>query len=120
VFASGPIAVIEIHLPTAIAAMKLADTLRIDMTDAVLLHTSQALGASELATDDKKLAQACRQIGITPGTPIDSELRKRLTAWETDNLPLKGLPRILRYIHHWLSQNNPQIAQDFWSQTAGV
>jgi len=99
--------------------MKLADAFRIDMTDAVLLHTSQTIGASELATDDNKLAQVCKQIGITPETPIDSELRKHLAKWEDENLPTKGLPRILRNIHHWLSQNDLRIAQDFWSQTGG-
>ncbi|MBC8229938.1 type II toxin-antitoxin system VapC family toxin [bacterium] len=118
-FAPGPIAVVEIDLSTAIASMKLADAFRIDMTDAVFLHTSQTIGASELATDDNLLAQVCKQIGITPETPIDSELRKHLAKWEDENLPMKGLPRILRNIHHWLSQNDLRIAQDFWSQTGG-
>jgi len=118
-FTDGPIAVLEVDLATAIAAMKLADALRIDMTDSALLHISQTIGALELATDDNKLAQACRRVGIAPKTPIDPELRKHLAKWETENLPMKGLSRILRYIHHWLSQNNPQIAQDFWSQTGG-
>ena len=63
-FVAGPIVVVEVDLATAITAMKLADALRIDMTDAVLLHTSQAIGAPFLATDDKKLAQACRQVGM--------------------------------------------------------
>lgn len=118
-FAAGPINVFEVDFATAIAAMKMADALRIDMTDAVLLHTSQTIGASELVTDDAKLAQACRQVGITPESPIDPNLRRRIASWEADNLPLKGLPRILRRIHHWLNQNDPQTAQDFWSQTGG-
>jgi predicted nucleic acid-binding protein len=75
-FAAGPITVVEVDIATAIAAMKLSDALRIDMTDAVLLHISQTIGASELATDDNKLAQACRKVGITPETPIDPSPRE--------------------------------------------
>lgn len=37
--------------------------------------------------------------------------------WEANNLPAKGLPRILHHFHRWLSRNHPQAADDFWSQT---
>ena len=118
-FSTGPITIAEVDLPTTIAAMKLADARDIDMTDAVLLHTSQTIGATALATDDGKLARVCRQVGITPENPIDRNLRKQIAAWEANHLPLKGLPRILRHIYHWLNRSTPKIAQDFWSQTGG-
>jgi predicted nucleic acid-binding protein len=118
-FAAGPIVVVGVDLATALAAMNTADALDIDLTDAVLLQTTQAQGALQLATDDSKLAQACRQVGITPETPIDATLRQQMIGWEAANLPMKGLPRVLHQIHQWLSQTYPQTAQDFWSKTGG-
>jgi len=99
--------------------MSTAEAMGIDLTDAVLLQTAQAQGALWLATDDSKLMQACQQVGITPETPIDATLRQQMAAWEVANLPAKGLPRVLRQVHQWLSQTHPQAAQDFWSQTGG-
>jgi predicted nucleic acid-binding protein len=118
-FVAGPIVVAEVDLATALAAMDKADALNIDLTDAVLLHTTQAHGALRIATDDSKLAQACRQVGMTPETPIDTALRQQMAEWEAVNLPAKGLPRVLRQIHYWLSRIAPQTAQDFWSHTGG-
>lgn len=118
-FAAGPISVVVVDLATALAAMSTADTLGIDLTDAVLLQASQSQESSWLATDDSKLAQACRQVGITPETPIDATIRQEMAVWEAANLPAKGLPRVLCQIYRWLSSTYPQIAQDFWSQTGG-
>lgn len=118
-FAAGPIVVVAVDLTTALASMNAADALGIDLTDAVLLQTSQDQGATWLATDDSKLAQACRRVGITPETPIDATLRQQMATWEAATLPAKGLPRVLRQIHQWLSQTDPQTARDFWSQTGG-
>ena len=118
-FAAGPIVVTAVDPPIALAAMHAADVLGIDLTDAVLLHTVQARGALWLATDDTKLAQACRQVGVTPETPIDTALRQQMVVWEAANLPAKGLPRVLRQIHQWLYRIAPPTAEDFWSYTGG-
>jgi predicted nucleic acid-binding protein len=118
-FVTGPIVVTAVDHPIALAAMQTADVLGIDLTDAVLLHTAQARGALWLATDDTKLAQACRQVGVTPETPIDAALRQQMVAWEAANLPAKGLARVLRQIHRWLHCIAPQAAEDFWSHTGG-
>jgi predicted nucleic acid-binding protein len=118
-FAAGPLVVFAVDLATALTAMNVADTLGIDLTDAVLLQTSQAQRASWLATDDSRLVRACRQVGITPESPIDATLRQQMMEWEAANVPVKGLPRVLRQIHQWLSQTSPQTAEDFWSLTGG-
>jgi predicted nucleic acid-binding protein len=118
-FTAGPIVVTAVDHPVALAAMHTADVLGLDLTDAVLLHTVQARGALWLATDDTKLGQACRQVGVTPETPIDTALRQQMVVWEAANLPAKGLQRVLRQIHQWLHRTAPQIAQDFWSHTGG-
>jgi hypothetical protein len=118
-FAAGPILVLPVDLVTALTAMNTSDAFGIDLTDAVLLRTSQAQGALWLATDDSQLARVCRQVGITPQTPIDVSLRQQMIAWESAHLPMKGLPRVLRQIHQWLNQSYPQTAEDFWSRTGG-
>ncbi len=116
--AAGPIAILSLDVSAVLTAMSTADTLGIDLTDAVLLHTVQAQGATWMATDDNKLIQACRQVGIIIAeTPIDANLRQRMATWEAANLPEKGLPRFLHQIHRWLSENHSQAAQDFWSRT---
>lgn len=116
-FATGSVVILDVDLGTALSSMSMADGLGIDLTDAVLLQTAQAQRASRLATDDGKLMRACHQTGITPETPIDAALRQQMTAWEDANLPVKGLPRLLRHFHRWLIHSHPQAAQDFWSQT---
>ena len=118
-FSVGPIEIIEVDLPMTLAAMQIADTLKIDLTDAVLMQALRARGANTLATDDRKLMQACHQFDLMAETPIDISLRRQMVSWELKNLPQKGLPRILRQIHHWLRQNHQQAAEDFWSQTGG-
>ena len=102
-----------------LAAMQIADRLGIDITDAVLVQPSLTRGAEILATDDRKLIQACPQVDLTPETPIDELLRREMADWETRNLPRKGLPRILKRIYHWLHQHNQHISEEFWSQTGG-
>ena len=118
-FAAGPIEIIEVDLPISLAAMQIADTLEVDITDAVLMQASLTRGANALATDDQKLIRVCPRVNLMPETPIDDSVRRQMASWEAKNLPQKGLPRILRQIHRWLYQNHRQVAEDFWSQTGG-
>lgn len=115
--AAGPIEIVGVEANTVLSALHQADALNIDLTDAVLLSSVIALGASTLVTDDSKLAQACKQFNLVVENPIAPTLRQQIAAWETANLPTKGLPRILRQIYQWLDRTHPQTAQDFWSQT---
>jgi predicted nucleic acid-binding protein len=119
-FADGPIVVTDVDEAMALAAMNTADGLGLDLPDAVLLQTARARGAAWLATDDSKLAQACSAFGLLAQSPVDAGLRQLIATWESANLATKGLPRILRQVHHWLSQTHPQAAQDFWSHSGGA
>jgi predicted nucleic acid-binding protein len=118
-FAAGPVAFLDLDQACITAALQLADAHGLDLTDAVLLHLAHQRGASYLATEDQRLALACGPLGITPTTPLDAALRQQVAAWESANLAPKGLARVLRRVHHWLSQSHPQAAQDLWSQTGG-
>src|SRR5438876_3872663 len=111
---------LDIDAAVAASALSFADSLQIDLADAVLLQLTVQYGAPWLATEDQRFAQVCSQVGITPLSPFDAGLRQQTAAWENANLPSKGLSRVLRRIHDWLSQMHPQAAQDFWSHTAGA
>jgi predicted nucleic acid-binding protein len=118
-FSTVPVTVVDLDAATATSAIGLADTLGLDLPDAVLLHLTRGVGAPYLATDDQRLMTACAQHGITAESPLDAALRQRVAAWEAGNLAAKGLPRVLHRIHQWLAQTHTQAAQDFWSQTGG-
>jgi predicted nucleic acid-binding protein len=118
-FAAGPLVVLDLDAAATLAALHLAEQHGLDLTDAVLLHLAHQHRAPYLATDDQRLAQACRHFGITPQSPINTILAGQIAAWEAGNLAVKGLPRILRRVHEWLGQSHPQAAQDFWSLTGG-
>ena len=117
--AAAPILIVELDAASALAALQLSDSLRVDLTDAVLLHAAQTHRAAAIATDDLKLSQVCGQIGLATESPIDAPLRQQIAAWEVAHLPPKGLQRVLRRVHAWLNQSHAQAAQDFWSQTGG-
>lgn len=118
-FAAGPAVLLDLDKATTLAAMQLADAHRLDLTDAVLLHLTRQHGATSLATDDQRLMQVCLSFGITPIMPLDASLRQQVAVWEMAHLSPKGLPRIMRRVHQWLTSTHPQAAQDFWSYTGG-
>jgi predicted nucleic acid-binding protein len=117
--ASGPIVFIDLARTDVVPVFQLADMHTLDLTDAVLLHLARSHGARFLASDDQNLCLVCSQFGITPLAPLDPGLRHAVGAWEATHVPPKGLPRVLRRVHQWLSISHPQAAQDFWSLTGG-
>lgn len=114
-----PIQVVDLDVQATLVVLQNVATLGLDSTDAALLALTQNLGAKELATDDQRLMHACTSVGISARCPLDTALRQQIAAWETANLPVKGLPRILRRIQQWLASGYPQAAVDFWSKTGG-
>jgi predicted nucleic acid-binding protein len=115
--AAGPVTLLNFDPADVPAIFQLADTHAVDFTDAVLLHLASKCGAGSLATDDQHLAAVCSRFGIVAVSPVDGALRKAIVAWETTNLPAKGLPRVLKHIGDWLGQVDPATAQLFWSRT---
>ncbi len=115
--AQSPIQIVTPDGTETLAALPLADTHRIDLTDATLLQAIHVRNLKYLATDDTRLAHAASTLGIVAESPIDAALRQEITLWEQTHLPQKGLPRILRSIYEWLLRNAPGSAESFWSQT---
>jgi predicted nucleic acid-binding protein len=118
--ANGPVVVLDLGPADLPAVLGLADGYALDLTDAALLHVARQNAAPYLVTDDQHLAQMCGNVGITAMSPIDSTLRQAVAAWEIQHVPPKGLPRVLRRVHSWLSQSHAQAAQDFWSKTGAA
>jgi predicted nucleic acid-binding protein len=115
--AAVPVTVLPLEEPAALSALQVADTLGVDLTDAVLLDLCRAVGARSVATEDQRLAQVCSQVGLLIESPLGPVLRQQVAAWEAGNLAVKGLARVLRRVHAWLCQTHPQASQDFWTQT---
>ena len=109
-----------IDAATVAAAFALADQFALDLNDATFLQAARQQAVKLVATDDHRLAQVCPQFSILAESPLDPALRQQVAAWEIAHLPPKGLPRILRRVHDWLSPAPPQAAQDFWSHTGGA
>jgi predicted nucleic acid-binding protein len=119
VFADGPVVVVPVDGALARNAMHQADLLNIDLTDALLLEIAVAHGATSVATEDRKFARACNEVGIAAISALDADLRRQVTEWENARIPAKGLARILFHVHGWLVRNHTEAAEDFWSHTRG-
>ncbi len=117
--AAGPVVLVDLDPADVATVLQVADTQLLDLTDCILLHLACRHRAGYLATDDLRLAQVCPKFGITPLSPMDPVLRQAVGAWEAARLPPKGLPRVLRRVHQWLSQTHPPAAPDFWSHSGG-
>ena len=89
----------------------------IDMNDSVLLMMGINLGIPIIATDDRKLIKACENYGITCENPITETLRDEMRAWESKNLPEKGIGRIYYRVYDWLIQKDMNLAEIFKNDT---
>jgi predicted nucleic acid-binding protein len=100
----------------ACAAIVTRSTQSIDLADAVLLD----LAASDrgiLVTSDRPLLDVAVSQGVAVRNPIDTSLAVAVTRWEAQNLPPKGLQRILVAVERWLRQEDPTIAERFVSSS---
>ena len=104
----------------AAAALPLRHLHGIDFNDAVLLESARQRGVTVLGTDDSRLAIACTSMGITVENPVTPAVRAQMTSWEDQNLPSKGLPRVLLHVHRWIEQHDPALAADFHSATQAL
>jgi predicted nucleic acid-binding protein len=110
----------ELTAAIAAAALSLRQSYRIDFNDAVLLESSRQRGVTVRATDDSHLAIACVAMGIHVENPVTPEVRTQMTDWENQNLPAKGLPRILLRVHRWIEQHDANLARVFHSATQAL
>ncbi len=97
--------------------MDCANALGIDLGDAVLLETCRSHGAATICTDDAKFAGVCGKLNITAETPFDSAMRRQIAAWESANVPLKGIARLLSQVHAWIGKRDSELAEEFWNQS---
>lgn len=116
--ANGPVVLCDLDPADVPVVLGLADSNQLDLSDAILLHLVREHAAPFLVTDDQTLASICVNFGITAVSPLDTALRQAVAVWESAHVPPKGLPRVLRRVHEWLTETHPQAAAAFWSKTA--
>jgi predicted nucleic acid-binding protein len=116
----GVLRPVPLDAALAVAAMGLRGQHHLDLNDAVLLQTALSTGATALATDDQRLSAAAQTLGLDAESPIDNPTRMAMADWEEQNLPAKGLPRLLARMHHWLQQRDTQLAAEFRSATQAL
>jgi len=104
----------------AAAALSLRQSYGIDFNDAVLLESSRRRGVTVVATDDSQLAAACAALSVNVENPVTPAVRTQMTTWENQNLPVKGLPRILLRVHRWIEQHDGALARVFHSATQAL
>lgn len=118
--ANCPLRVVPVDISIVNAALHTAVSKNLDLTDAVLLETCRLVGATRIATEDALLARIGASQGMTIETPFDDVLRQQVSQWEAAHLPSKGVARVLRRVHNWLTtQADSEVAALFWSHTAG-
>jgi predicted nucleic acid-binding protein len=104
----------------AAAALSLRQSYGVDFNDAVLLETARRRGVTVLASDDSQLAIASAALGIHVENPVTPAVRAQMANWENQNLPAKGLPRILLRVHRWIEHHDATLAGAFHSATQGL
>lgn len=112
-----PIEILLLEGHTVAAAIWLANEYNLDTNDAILLQICLTSGINVIATDDRRFARACDDLGIVVENPITATVRQQMTVWEEVNLPPRGLPRLLLHIHRWLEVQNLNIAEVFYEAT---
>jgi len=112
-----PIEILSLEGHTVAAAIRLANEYNLDTNDAILLQLCLTSSINVIATDDRRFAHACDDLGITVENPITAVVRQQMAVWEEANLPPRGLPRLLLHIHRWLEVQNLNIAELFYEAT---
>jgi predicted nucleic acid-binding protein len=107
----------ELSSEALMKARVLAAASSLDLTDAVLLHRCLTEGINVLATDDRKLQRAAAERGLQIVTPLDDALRLRISEWEVEHLPTRGIARILGAVQRWLEARDGKIADEFRNAT---
>lgn len=88
-------------------------------TDAVLLHLAEK-NRGVLVTQDSRLLRAAQARGVAARNPIHKDLAAQIAAWESANLPEKGLTRLLGPVLKWLRAHDPVMAERFQEATGNL
>ncbi|MEM3046871.1 MAG: type II toxin-antitoxin system VapC family toxin [Candidatus Bathyarchaeia archaeon] len=101
-------------------ALERCVTRSVDANDSLLIQLCLRSEIPSLASDDQRLLKACEEEGVQPQSPLGEEHRRRMQQWEEEKLPPSGLPRLLKRIHGWLGDVNPEAADLFHEATGGL
>jgi predicted nucleic acid-binding protein len=112
-----PLIIEEITAGDAEAPLKKCVQHNIDTNDGFLLQLSLKNNVPSIASDDQKLLSSCQNEDLLPQSPINSAIKSEMNIWENENLPERGLARILKRIHLWLMEHDAENAKKFAQAT---
>lgn len=110
---NSPLSFIQISERATRIAFKKRVEYQLETNDALLLAVALVHDIPSLVSDDIKLLNACEQEGLMALSPINDHIRAEISQWEKENLPEKGISRILTRIYSWLQEEENQVAQMF-------
>lgn len=110
---TSPLEFTELEPDNLLSALNFCNQYRVDTNDGILIQICLESKNSILVTDDSNLTEVCRKLGISTQNPISEKVRQLMSRWEEDNLPNKGLPRILYRIWSWINKKDEKIATEF-------
>ncbi len=73
-----------------------------------------------LFTLDSRLLRVAREQGLVVSTLINRSVMDDVVEWEEQNLPQRGLPRLLRSVKTWIEGENPGLASRFIEASSGL
>ncbi|MFQ6136539.1 MAG: type II toxin-antitoxin system VapC family toxin [Candidatus Hydrothermarchaeales archaeon] len=112
-----PMEVRPITREDVLPALRTCSKFNLHINDGLLYNLALSAGISSLATDDENLMKVCSESGISVETAITPRDREELVEWERENLPEKGLPRILLGVYNWLNVQDAEMAHKFEEET---
>jgi len=92
----------------------------LDSNDSLLIELCLSSQIPSLASDDRRLLKTCGEMGIQPQSPVSEDQRLMMRLWEDEKLPKSGLLRLLKRIHGWLNDINPETAEKFFEDSDGL
>jgi len=89
---------------------------RIETSDAGLLCLAREDDGT-LVSPDRRLLDAGEEETIAQKNPVSSDLRDEVALWEEEQLPEKGLSRILSAVSDWIGEQDPELAERMERET---
>lgn len=117
--ARSPISWAGLHAQQAVEVVAIAEKEGLASTDAILLHLAEK-DRGVLVTQDSRLLGAAQRRGVAARNPINRDLAAKIAAWESANLPEKGLTRLLGPVLKWLRAQDPAMAERFREATGNL
>ena len=117
-FVVGPIVISAVDASLATSAMVCATHSGSIWETRSFCRSANCMELRQSARTTTNLREFARGLALRLRRPSIPR-RRQIAAWESANLPRKGLARVLFQVRQWIGQQNSDLAQDFWNLTGG-